>query len=87
MIYREHTIEHNRYGYYDVVGPLGMWTEDTVEEAKNTLDDYYVRNKNRLEVELRNGEHDFYEKSMLPFLMEDSNVLHILDMEHDELLK
>lgn len=37
MVYKGYHIEHDR-GHYLVVGPEGMWTEDTVEDAKKAVD-------------------------------------------------
>ena len=35
--YKGYTIEHGK-GYYIVTGPEGTWSEDTVEDAKATID-------------------------------------------------
>jgi len=39
MFYKGYTIEHDR-DHYKVIGPDGSeWTEDTVEDAKETIDE------------------------------------------------
>lgn len=40
-----------------------------------------------IEVEFRNGRHVVYTTRVLWLLMNDPEVLHILDLETDELLK
>ena len=35
--YKGYTIEHGK-GYYIVTGPEGTWSEDTIEDAKATID-------------------------------------------------
>lgn len=38
MEYKGYTIEHD-HGHYLVTGPDGTWTEDTVQDAKRTIDE------------------------------------------------
>ena len=38
MYYKGYTIEHTKYGYYLVTGESETWTEDTVQDAKYTID-------------------------------------------------
>lgn len=38
IAYKGYTIEHD-HGHYLVTGPAGMWTEDTVQDAKAQIDE------------------------------------------------
>ena len=38
MKYKGYSID-SEYGHYLVTGPTGQWREDTVEDAKHTIDE------------------------------------------------
>jgi hypothetical protein len=38
MNYRGYSIDRDK-GHYLVTGPEGMWTEDTVDDAKHSIDE------------------------------------------------
>ena len=45
MSYKGYTIEKDK-GYYLVTGPEGIWSEDTIEDAKATIDSIEMEEKN-----------------------------------------
>lgn len=54
MNYKGYTIEHQKGGYYLVTDGSNSWTEDTVQDAKYTIDDITKEEQNNeLELERR----------------------------------
>lgn len=49
MQYKGYTIE-NDHGHQLVTGPAGMWTEDTVEDAKAQIDELDAETEEMQEV-------------------------------------